>query len=48
MIADYETLAPAELSDVIAEQLMEIYGWPLDRVEGTADLIAEGIQRAAP
>lgn len=35
------------LEEIVAEQLSEIYGWSIERVQDSAVLIAEAIRRPA-
>jgi hypothetical protein len=35
------------LEEIVAEQLCEIYSWPIERVQDSAALIAEAIRRPA-
>jgi hypothetical protein len=35
------------LEEIVAEQLCELYGWPIERVQDSAALIAEAIRRPA-
>jgi len=35
------------LEEIVAEQLSEIYGYPIERVQDSAVLIAEAIRRPA-
>lgn len=33
------------LEEIVAEQLCELYGWPIERVQDSAALIAEAVRR---